>query len=71
MPSFPLGGVTEGFVFLPKGIVPRLHLVRIYVPSAQRLEPKLHGQGPRAEADAARRLPARSCEAKTADLQPP
>ena len=25
--------------------------------SAQRLEPKLHGQGPRAETDAARRLP--------------
>ena len=39
--------------------------------SAQRLEPKLHGQGPRAEADAARRLPPRSCIATTGELQPP
>ena len=30
-------------------------------PPGQRLSPKLHGQGPRAEARAARRLPARSC----------
>jgi hypothetical protein len=39
--------------------------------SAQRLEPKLHGQGPRAEANAARRLPPRSCGATTGELQPP
>jgi hypothetical protein len=39
--------------------------------SVQRLEPKLHGQGPCAEANAARRLPPRSCGATTGDLQPP
>jgi hypothetical protein len=40
------------------------------VRSAQRLEPKLHGQGPRAEADAARRLPRSTREDANRDLQP-
>ena len=41
--------------------------------SAQRLQPKLHGQGPRAEADAARRLPrlTRSRRERTAAGVPP
>ena len=39
--------------------------------SAQRPWCKLHGQGPRAEARAARRLPPRSCKATTGELQPP
>jgi hypothetical protein len=43
----------------------------VELPSAQRLEPKLHGQGPRAEADAARRLPPRSCGATTGELHRP
>jgi hypothetical protein len=36
--------------------------------SAQRPWCKLHGQGPRAEAEAARRLPPRSCDATTGEL---
>jgi|ERR1051326_1223607 hypothetical protein len=39
--------------------------------SGQRLEPKLHGQGPRAEADAARPLPRNTREDANRDLQRP
>jgi len=39
--------------------------------STQRLEPKLHGQGPRAEAGAARRLPRSTRKDANRELQPP
>src|ERR1044071_1876719 len=53
--------------------VPSSHstITEVASASAQRLEPKLHGPGPHAEADAARRLPPRSCGATTGELQPP